>query len=446
MQQFQGNFAIDGIVFRQQQSCTAMALAQFRFGVVHPSVGSGGHDAVATAEAGGKPEGAALPGPTFDAGFATHQLRDVPRDDQAQPGAAVGARGRGIGLLEGMEQAANLLIGDADAGIGHLEAHQDVVVTVLQQQRTQADGPLVGELDCISGKVQQCLAQAGRIAAQPQWHAVGVDLDGQALGAGLIGDQRADMVEDRSQGEVGVFQHQFARLDLGNVEDVVDDGQQMIGCRVDLAQPVGLGRGRLAAAQQVGEPDDGIHRGADLVAHVGQKTGLGQVGGFGRFLGFGQFESSRQYLLFKLIAMTAQFFPAGRQGIGALGHLIGHVVEIAGQVAQFIVAFDRHARVGNTCRERSGAGLHLFQAAQYQAVHQKPQYQEDSRIGEQAPDQAVDPAVPECCPVAGQRQLDAEDAAQLAQLVAVGIGIIFADALRRGGGIAVAAHAIGLDP
>jgi hypothetical protein len=37
----------------------------------------------------------------------------------------------------------------------------------------------------------------------------------------------------------------------------------------------------------MGEADDGVHRGAQFVAHVGQKA-LGPVGGFGGFLGDGQ--------------------------------------------------------------------------------------------------------------------------------------------------------------
>ncbi|MBZ0249003.1 MAG: PAS domain S-box protein, partial [Burkholderiales bacterium] len=46
------------------------------------------------------------------------------RDGQPQPRSAVLARGGGIGLLERLEEGGELLRGDADAGVLHLEAHQ----------------------------------------------------------------------------------------------------------------------------------------------------------------------------------------------------------------------------------------------------------------------------------------------------------------------------------
>jgi hypothetical protein len=45
------------------------------------------------------------------------------------------------------------------------------------------------------------------------------------------------------------------------------------------------------ALHQVGEANDGVHRRADLVAHVGQKGALGHVGGFGLLPCGGQFRA-----------------------------------------------------------------------------------------------------------------------------------------------------------
>ena len=59
--------------------------------------------------------------------------------------------------------------------------------------------------------------------------------------------------------------------DLRNVEYVVDDVEEVVGRVADLEQPpVGLGFIDLLL-QKVGEADDGVHRGADLVAHIGQE-------------------------------------------------------------------------------------------------------------------------------------------------------------------------------
>ena len=52
---------------------------------------------------------------------AAHQLGEALADREAQPGAAVLARGRRIGLAERLEQPADGLGGQADAGVAHRE-------------------------------------------------------------------------------------------------------------------------------------------------------------------------------------------------------------------------------------------------------------------------------------------------------------------------------------
>ncbi len=49
---------------------------------------------------------------------------------QAQPGSAIAAAGRVVGLLEGIEQAVDDLRRDADAGIRDFEANQHVGILV----------------------------------------------------------------------------------------------------------------------------------------------------------------------------------------------------------------------------------------------------------------------------------------------------------------------------
>jgi hypothetical protein len=60
------------------------------------------------AQLGGEPEGAARAGHAAHADFAAHQLRQLLADGEAQAGAAVFAGGGGVGLLEGLEQLADL--------------------------------------------------------------------------------------------------------------------------------------------------------------------------------------------------------------------------------------------------------------------------------------------------------------------------------------------------
>ena len=46
------------------------------------------------------------------------------------------------------------------------------------------------------------------------------------------------MVQHCTQGEVGVFKFQFAGFDLGDIQNVIEDRQQVSRCGVDLAQPL----------------------------------------------------------------------------------------------------------------------------------------------------------------------------------------------------------------
>ncbi len=106
-------------------------------------------------ERGAHPQGAA------HADAAAHQLDQLPRDGGAKTCATELPRGGRIGLCKGVEDALQMLRGDADAGVLHLD-HQRAVVVVQPQQHMAA----LGELERVAQQVQQHLLQAQRIAPQ----------------------------------------------------------------------------------------------------------------------------------------------------------------------------------------------------------------------------------------------------------------------------------------
>ena len=71
-------------------------------------------------------------------------------------------------------------------------------------------------------------------------------------------------------------------LDLREVEDVVDDGQQRIARFADGGHVVVLLGVELGVEQQPAHADHGVHRRADLVAHRRQERALGLVRRLGR--------------------------------------------------------------------------------------------------------------------------------------------------------------------
>ena len=73
----------------------------------------------------------------------------------------------------------------------------------------------------------------------------------------------------------------LARLDLRQVEHVVDQLEQVTRAREDVAQELlllGRHRAHLAVVHQLAEADDGVQGRAQLVGHVGQELALQAVG------------------------------------------------------------------------------------------------------------------------------------------------------------------------
>ena len=74
-------------------------------------------------------------------------------------------------------------------------------------------------------------------------------------------------------------------LQPGDVEDVVQQGQQRLAGLLQDAQPLGLRLGQGVGGHHLGHAQHAIQRRANLVTHIGQEARLGGVGGLGGVLG-----------------------------------------------------------------------------------------------------------------------------------------------------------------
>ena len=231
----------------------------------------------------------------LDPHLAVHHLGQAARDRQTKPGAAIFASGGGIGLLEAAEQSRLLLLAESYAGIMHRKVEQQAIAATLGEADLEADIPLLGELDGIAHVVDQDLAESQFVTDQ----LIGnirryVDDELQSLLVGLFGGQIDQVIEQIIEGEGLRIERQLAGLNLGKVEDIVDDAEQMTPRALDLVDKSLLAAIQRRFLQQVGQAEDGVERGSDLVAHVGQEVGfdacrlLGQLFGIGQF-GFGLF-------------------------------------------------------------------------------------------------------------------------------------------------------------
>ena len=186
-------------------------------------------------------EGAAHPGLAFEPDAPAHQLDQPPADGQPQPGAAVLAgRGR-VGLHEWLEELGRLLAGHADAGVAHRELELHLLARAFEQFDVQPDLAALGELDRVVDEVREDLAKAERVAQQMLGNRrrdMGQEL--QPLVVRLLGGKRRDRADHLVEPEIGRLHVELARLDLGEVQDVVDDAQQGRAGVVDFADVIAL--------------------------------------------------------------------------------------------------------------------------------------------------------------------------------------------------------------
>ena len=107
--------------------------------------------------------------------------------------------------------------------------------------------------------------------------------DGQTLGLRRGPHECHDVVRQDAEVERHLTQPEGARLQLREVEDVGDQGQQALPCTVhDLDEPPLLGV-QLGVLEQLVRADQAGERCPELVADVGKEQGLGLV----RVLGLG---------------------------------------------------------------------------------------------------------------------------------------------------------------
>ncbi len=167
----------------------------------------------------------------------------------------------------------------------------------------------IGKLHRIAGEIDQDLLQPHRIAAQDQRQGrIDTIYHFQPFFGGTIANQVVQTFKNLIEIEIADVQNQLAGLDLGKIQDVVDDTEQMLRGSADLAQLLALFGLQCGILQQVGQTNDRIHRRADLMAHIRQKRAFGDVGHFRRLHRVRQLFGALDNQLFQFFAVMLQFF------------------------------------------------------------------------------------------------------------------------------------------
>ena len=130
-------------------------------------------------EAGGEEERRAGAGDALEGEVAGHEPRQSPADRQPEARAAVLARRGAVGLRERLKQFALLLLRDPDPGIPHgdTQIHMAWLSFAADMGSTRSDLAFVRELECVSDKIREHLAETKPRPVGDRWDCVRDELD-----------------------------------------------------------------------------------------------------------------------------------------------------------------------------------------------------------------------------------------------------------------------------
>ena len=147
--------------------------------------------------------------------------------------------------------------------------------------------PLFREFDRVLEKIHDDLPQASLIAPHQRRKVVGdVDDDLETLAMRIHDEKIRGLVHGGPQIEAGRFEVELSRLDLGKVENVVDETQKHVGRKSHLSHVVGLFRVESRVLQELDDAYDRLDGRSYLVAHVREELAFRVRGLLGLFLGF----------------------------------------------------------------------------------------------------------------------------------------------------------------
>src|SRR5260221_9522704 len=272
---------------RSRRLFSSSSTTRMRLGMVHPE------------QVGGKTrgEGRAASRGALDGEGTAMQLHEAAREREAEPRALVLGGAGGAYLVEFLEDRGALFDGDADAGVAHGDDEPAVLDLRAQLDRAARRR----ELHRVGEEVQHHLLELALVARPLADARLDGAIEVQPLALGALADQRAAVLHRRRHVEVVDVERHLARFDLRQVEDVVDEGEQVLPRAVDVAHVLELLRVQVAEhalLQHLGKADDRIERRAQLVGHVGEELALVPVGAFelGGLLGHLPFQARVELL------------------------------------------------------------------------------------------------------------------------------------------------------
>ncbi len=175
---------------------------------------------------------------TLGVDFTAEEGRDLTGDGQAKAGSAVSTAGGAVALLKGSEHFVQVLFGYTDAGVDHGEHHGPTPLAAEHAAIGHLDPKfhpaLFGELHRIGQQVAQYLLQT-LLVGEKYIRQVRSDIDRelQTLLRGQGTESGLDILDQLRQGEALQVDIDLPSLNLGKIQDIVDELKKVGAGRVD---------------------------------------------------------------------------------------------------------------------------------------------------------------------------------------------------------------------
>ena len=174
---------------------------------------------------------------------------------------------------------------DTDTGILYLDRQTSdsriKTVCIIIPDDAQCHRTLIGKLHRIIQQIDEDLTHAG-LVTQEHLRDIGIDL--QMHDDILVTHTEFDDRHHIRQHFIKIigilFDHHLTGIHFGEIQDLVDDGEQIFGRVLDHGNILVLFAAEVALFQEFRHTIDRIHRSTDLVAHICKEVGFG----FQRFL------------------------------------------------------------------------------------------------------------------------------------------------------------------
>jgi hypothetical protein len=206
---------------------------------------------------------------------AAHHARELARKGKAEPRPAVAARGQRVCLGELLEQLRLLFGGQADAGIR--DGKLDPIASVRHLAHPQSDLAFFRELAGIAQEIEQNLLEPHGVRVERAQVLLRFDDDTVLVLLGELSRCADDLIDKPRQIHRLGIEFELPGFDLREVQHLVDEAKEVGPGGIHPAQRfqrLFRAEARRVADHHLGEPDDGVERRAQLVAHAGKKLGF----------------------------------------------------------------------------------------------------------------------------------------------------------------------------